>query len=458
MATAPSVPKILRIGVIQGGKIIEERLIKKRETVTIGQGSKNTIVIPVSNLPPSFAVFEMKGSGYVLRFTDQMAGRLSSGETQLDFAALKTQGLAKKDRDAYAVPLAETAKGKIALGEVTLLFQFVTPPPEAPKPVLPDIAKGSIWHTIDKVFFGILMACLVVDFGTVQAVSMREKKEETELTLEELPDRFVKMIIPDKPREEKKPKTEVAEAGDAKKDDGKKGDDKPKAGDGKPKGPAGPVDAQARRDAIAKGVANKGLLKMLGAIGEGGPGGGAIEDVLGSGAGSNDIASALAGAGGVGVATADGLAEGGGRKGGGSGTAAGIGDLATSGGAGAAGGLGEKKAAAITGRVIDSGGPEVDSSSCDRDAISRYVKRNLRAIQSCYERELKRNVNLKGKVVIRFTIGETGRVIGQPEVEEDTLGNEQVVSCIRNTIRMWMFPIKDNECPVAYPFVFAPAS
>lgn len=453
MAPEQKAQKILRIGVIQGGKIIEERLVKKRDTVTIGQGSKNTIVIPVSNLPPSFAVFEMKGSAYQLRFTDQMAGRLSSGDTQLDFAALKAQGLAKKDRDAFAVPLAESAKGKIALGEVTLLFQFVTPPPEAPKPVLPDIAKGSLWHTMDKVFFSILLGCLLVDFGTVQAVSMRAPKEESELTLEELPDRFVKMIIPDKPKEP--PKPTVAEDSGGNKGDDKKGDDKPKGG--KPKAPPGPVDAEAKRAAIAKGVANKGLLKMLGAIGDGSSGG-AIEDVLGGGAGSQDIASALAGAGGVGVANSDNLAEGGGRKGGGSGTAAGIGDLATSGGAGAAGGLGEKKAAAITGRVIDSGGPEVDSSSCDRDAISKYVKRNLRAIQSCYERELKRNVNLKGKIVIRFTIGETGRVMGQPEVEEDTLGNEAVTSCIRNTIRMWMFPIKDNECPVAYPFVFAPAS
>jgi hypothetical protein len=407
-------------------------------------------------LPPSFAVFEMKGSGYVLRFTDQMAGRLSSGEMQLDFAALKAQGLAKKDRDAFAVPLTEQAKGKIALGEVTLLFQFVTPPPEAPKPVLPDIAKGSIWHTIDKVFFGILMGCLLVDFGTVQAVSLRAPKEEPELTLEDLPDRFVKMIVPDKPKEPPKPTVAEGDTGADKKGDDKKGDDKPK-GAAKPKGPAGPVDAEAKRAAIAKGVANKGLLKMLGAIGDG-SGGGAIEDVLGGGAGSQDIASALAGAGGVGVANSDNLAEGGGRKGGGSGEAAGIGDLATSGGAGAAGGLGEKKAAAVSGRVIDSGGPEVDSSSCDRDAIARYVKRNLRAIQSCYERELKRNVNLKGKVVIRFTISPTGRIQGMPEVEEDTLHNEAVVSCIRNTIRMWMFPIKaEDECPVAYPFVFAPA-
>lgn len=452
MATAQkqNQPKILRIGVIQGGKIIEERLVRKRESVTIGQAPKNTIVIPVSNLPPSFPVFELKGASYQLRFTDAMAGRLSVGESQLDFAALKAQGLAKQDRDGYAVPLSDASKGKIAVGEVTLLFQFVTPPPEAPKPVLPDIAKGSLWNSLDKVFFGILAGVIFFNFGTVQAVSMREKKEDAEITLEELPDRFVKMIIPDKPREPPKPTEEVASAEGDKKDD-----TADKAKSDKPKGPTAPVDAAERRAAVAKGVANKGLLKMLGAIGDG-SGSGAIEDVLGNGAAGSDIASALAGAGGVGVATADSLAAGAGRKGGGAGEAAGIGDLATSGGAGGAGEFGEKKVVAVTGRVIDSG-PEIDSSSCDRAAIARYVKSRIRAIQSCYERELKRNTGLKGKVTVRFTIGETGRVTAI-EIEENTLGDEAVVSCIRNTIRMWMFPIKDNECPVAYPFVFAPAS
>ncbi|MGI5861015.1 MAG: AgmX/PglI C-terminal domain-containing protein [Myxococcales bacterium] len=454
MATAQkqNQPKILRIGVIQGGKIIEERLVKKRETVTIGQASKNTIVIPVSNLPPSFPVFELKGGAYQLRFTDAMAGRLSVGDAQLDFAALKTQGLAKKDKDGYAVPLNDQSKGKIALGEVTLLFQFVTPPPEAPKPVLPPIAKGSLWHTIDKVFAGVLAATLCINFGTVKAITMREAKPQEELTLEELPDRFVKMIVPDKPLEPPKPVEQVAE-GDGKPKGDEKGDDKPK---GTPsKGPAGPVDKAARTAAITQGVQKKGLLKLLGAIGDGGEGGGALEDVLGSGSGGGDIASALDGAGGVGIATSDALAAGGGRKGGGSGEAADIGDLATTGGAGGAGQLTEKKIAKVSGRIIDQGF-EIESSSCDRNAISRYIKGRIRALQACYERELKRNPSLKGKLVVRFLIGENGRV-SEIEFEEDTLGNSTVAACIRSNIRLWVFPIKDSECPVSYPIVFMPS-
>ncbi len=443
-----NLPKILRIGVIQGGKIIEERLVKKRETVTIGQGPKNSIVIPVSNLPPSFPVFELKGSAYQLHFTDAMDGKLSVGDTQLDFAALKAQNLARKDKDGYSVPLTDASKGKIALGEVTLLFQFVTPPAEAQKATLPQIAKGNPWQTMDRVFFGIMLGVLTLNFGSIKVISMREKPKEEELTLEELPDRFVKMIIPDKPIDPPK-KTEVASTDGDKKDD--KPADKPK-GDDKPKN-AAPVGAAEHKAAVAKGVASKGLLKMLGSVGDGG--GASLEDVLGGGSASKDIASALNGAGGVGVASADALAAGGGRKGGGSGEAAGIGDLATSGGAGSGGKLEEKKAVQITGRVIDQG-PEIESSTCDKGAITRYVKGRLRAIQGCYEKELKRNTGLKGKVVVRFTIQATGRV-SDVEIDENTIGNDGVVNCIRATVRAWVFPIKDNECPVAYPFVFSPA-
>lgn len=451
MATAPNqnLPKILRVGVIQGGRIIEEKLVKKRETVTIGASPKNTIVVPAANIPPTFPVFEVKGGAYQLNFTERMEGRVALAVGQHDFAGLRTQGLARQESAHFALPLDDSARGKISFGEITLLFQFVTPPPVTARPTLPATAKGSFLQGIDRLFAAVLMGVLLFNYGGVKALSLRPKPPEEELTLEQLPDRFAKLVIPERPKQQEKPKEQAVAQGPATEE--KKTESRPqKAADDQPKAAPGTAE---RRQEVAQKVANKGLLKILGAAG--GDGGGALEDVLGEGASSSDIASALAGAGGVGVATADALA-GGGRKGGGSGEAAGIGDLSTSGGAGGAGKLGEKKAVQITGRVIDQG-PELDSSDCDRDTIARYVKSRLRAIQGCYERELKRNTGLKGKIVVRFTIGETGRV-SEIEIEESTLGNDAVANCIRNTIRVWMFPIKGAECPVSYPFVFSPAS
>jgi len=94
---------------------------------------------------------------------------------------------------------------------------------------------------------------------------------------------------------------------------------------------------------------------------------------------------------------------------------------------------------------------------CDPKVIAGYVKKNLRAIQACYEWELRGDPSLKGKVVVKFTIGATGRV-SDVEVVENTFKGEEVGVCVRDTIRKWVFPIKDAECPVEYPFVFTPAS
>ena len=54
--------KILRIGLVQDGKIVEERLMRSRSDVSVGQDfKKNDLVVPVSDLPKSFPVFELKG-------------------------------------------------------------------------------------------------------------------------------------------------------------------------------------------------------------------------------------------------------------------------------------------------------------------------------------------------------------------------------------------------------------
>ena len=62
---------ILRIGVIRSGKIIEEKLIRKRTSVTVGTSTRNTIILPATDAPKSFTVFELKGHDYFLGFTLQ---------------------------------------------------------------------------------------------------------------------------------------------------------------------------------------------------------------------------------------------------------------------------------------------------------------------------------------------------------------------------------------------------
>ena len=71
-------PKVLRIGIVQGGKVIEERVIKQRTHVTIGPSEKSMFVIPSKGLPTQFRLFELMGGDYVLNFLDGMSGLLES--------------------------------------------------------------------------------------------------------------------------------------------------------------------------------------------------------------------------------------------------------------------------------------------------------------------------------------------------------------------------------------------
>lgn len=438
MSTATAT-KLLRIALIQGAKITEDRSLRKRANVTVGTDAKNTLVVPVSNLPGSFTLFECVNNQYTLVFTDKMQGKVKVGESDLSFEGLRGQGLAKQRGSVWTLALNDSMKGRVTLGEVSILFQFVAPPPEPPKPELPPNIKGSFWQSMDQLFFTVLAASLFVHFSGAGFIACQPMPVERELSLDELPDRFAKAMMPVQIERPKVPEDtggdkaeEVKEAKSDKKD-------------------SGPKDEAASKAAMVKAVQSKGLLKILGSSGGAGS---AFEDVLGSGTGAGDIASALQGAGGVGVATADNLGSGG-PKGGGTGTAAGIGDLGTSGGGNV--NLGAKGDAVVRGKVADAA-PDVESSDVDREALARYVKARKSAIQACYEKELKRNPSLKGKVVVRFSISTSGRA-SSVEIEENTLGNDAVASCIRSIIRTWVFPFKpESEVPVAYPFVFSPAS
>lgn len=281
-------PKILRIGVVQqgSGKVTETRLIKRRDTVTVGSASKNTFALPSPGLPQAFTLFEMKGGQYHLRFTDKMNGKLSVGEEpQVDFQTLVTQGAARKGNDGtYSLILNEAMRGKVVWAENTLLFQFITPPPEPAKVVLPEIARGG-WKQVDRLFYTILACSLAVHFGLIGAVSGREVSDE--ISIDEIPDRFAKLIVPEKPVTPKKEEKKVA---------ADKPKEKPKE-EKKEKKVATEEEKAAHKAKLEKAVAQRGLLKLLGADTDNGNG--AIDDVLAGGSSNQDIASALAGAGGV---------------------------------------------------------------------------------------------------------------------------------------------------------------
>lgn len=72
----------------------------------------------------------------------------------------------------------------------------------------------------------------------------------------------------------------------------------------------------------------------------------------------------------------------------------------------------------------------------NQDDIQAVVMKHNSAIQYCYERELRRNPSLKGKLVLRITITPQGTV-RKVEIVSSTLGSPRVERCVVSRIRRW---------------------
>jgi len=454
MARAPMpmqmmMPKILRIGIIQSGKIVEERLVRKRENVTIGQSVKNTFVVPASNvLPRSFTLFELTPQGYALNFMDGWDGRIAFDQNIVTLAQLR--GKATRRGEVFHAMLNDRARGKIVIGDVTILFQFVLPPPIQARPQLPPSVRGSITQNLDWLMVGILAASLFGHAGFVVYLNSVDWPRKPDI--EEIPDRFVQMLVPKREEKKVEQKVDPNQGKEQAKVEKKKGDGGAKKKDTGPRDPEAEARAAAERRArLAKEVQSMGVLKILGARGEDGT----IADLVKGGDAGGDADKVFAQVGGVGVAgagSAGGLRS---AKGaGGTGTAKGIGGLRASGpGEVDTGQRGSERAATMKGTVKDSAPVDIDGS-LDPNVVANTIRSRKGAVIACYEKALKRNPSLAGKVVLRFTISSIGKVTSA-EIDSNSLGDDEVGSCMTTIVKTWRFPAPaGGEVQFSYPFIF----
>ncbi len=462
--------KILRVGIIQGGRIIEERLLRKRAPVSVGWSPKNTFVLPGSKLPKSFTLFDVKGSSYVLNFRDDTKGRLSIAGEVLDMGDVKRHRLVRKKGSSYQIPLDSKARGKIVLGDVTLLFQLVAPPPLPPKLKLPASARGGWFKSIDWNFVGICVVSAFLQVVPVSFIVLHDWPEPKRTEM--IPDRFVSLIV-DVPKE-KKPKKQEIKQGEGQMEGeekaSKKPRKKPRKGDQRKKATAQKQQdpeaaaraAAARKRALAKKVRGKTLLRFItakAADGESGTAG--IVDTLAQGAARSRIDEAFAGAMGVATATAGSqrARHGGAAATAGEGKVAGIESLGSTTAHKTIKGTGRRKERRVRANIKVSGPSKTfGTGRMSPDQIAAAVRRRIKAVKSCYERELKKDPTLKGKIVIQFTIGEVGRVISS-RIASSTMKSSAVGNCILARLRRWRFPKPEGgSVTVSYPFVFFPGS
>ncbi|MET0390327.1 MAG: TonB family protein [Polyangiales bacterium] len=461
----PAGPKLLRIGIIQGDKIIEERVVRKRETVTVGSSEKNHFVIQAEGIPSRFELFQLVGSDYILNFTEAMSGRVGLAGGVQDLTQMRKSGAARNAGSHYQVKLNDSSRGKVVIGPTTLLFQFVAPPPVQPRPQLPAAARAGFVRSIDWLFTAFMVFTFMSMFGFIVYL------ENADWPLEEgvaaVPEDLAKILFEEPPPPPPPEKTEET-PDDSKSDDKAQPaptpETKPSPKPSKPEAPGpekpGPDEPQAVADKsarIAQEAAQAAEALIVGALSS--EVGGALQDVLAGGAVTGNAQDILSQAMGVGVAKS---ASGGDlrqRAGGGTSGVAGLGSLArkegTTGAVTEGGAVTERK---VSGSVKTERGDEVGGAGeFDSNLVVQTIKTRLRAIQMCYEQQLRRNPTLAGKVTIEFTIQPRGNVT-DVRVKENSTGDTAVGTCVANTVSLFRFNPgpEGGSVTYSYPFVFAP--
>jgi TonB family protein len=451
-------PKVLRIGVIQGGKIVEERIVRQRETVTVGSSERNHFVLP--GMAPRFELFQLVGADYILNFTAEMKGRvgLPGGVQELD--QLRASGAARNAGTHWQVKLNDTSRGKVVIGDTTLLFQFVSPPPVQPRPQLPAAVVGGFIAGIDWLFTAFVMFSLMSHFGFI--IFLENADWPIQPTLATIDDRVADLIFnePEPPPVEEEPSEEPTEDAEAAEE---VAEETPQRGEPSEAPSTEPGEAQERanddaRMAVEEATAQVDQL-LLGALSSES---GAFADVLAGGAVTGSAEDILAQATGVGVASTAGggtLRErsGGGRVGAGQ---DGLGGLAASKAGGTARAEGEAVAERqVRGRFRAPPDAEDESGSGDFDVrvVIRMIQTRQSAIRACYERELRSDPTLQGRVKVSMTIQESGSVTGV-RITENTMGNTSVGECVTRVVSGFRFNPGPEGGSVTYqfPFIFEP--
>jgi hypothetical protein len=435
-------PKVLRIGLVASGRIVEERIVKQRTSVTVGPSERSTFVVQ-ANVPAQFKLFELIGGDYYLNFLDGMTGRIALATGISDLAGLK--GQARRVGPAYQVRLTEEARGKIVIGETTFLFQFVAPPPVQPRPQLPLSVKGGLANQIDWNLTVIAAFSFLVHFGLVGAMysDWMDPVVNDDITAG-LIDMVQRTVPP--PVETAETPTSSASSTDT----APAPTQAPKAQAEGKAAKAGPTAPDARVVSGLLNEADQARIAILAAL-NGGPNiNGAMKDDNGAPVDLNQLARSM---GGISNQGANGLNMPGGaggpiQPGRGSGGLQGLhgGDTG-----GASTGAGQATKVVPVGDVQYAGSsmsvPVSNAEAVIRSQIHPGAKR-------CYQRGLETDPSQAGKLVLLIKVAPSGEV-DSTNVASNSGLSAQVAGCIASVARRAKFdPPGANGSTISVPFNF----
>ena len=455
-------------------RVLSSHHFKGRHQVTIGGSEKATVQVPLLTGSTTYQLVRT-GVPSTVFISNEMSAELIRDGVSTSLQDLAKQNKVRSSGGGYELDLNPGEMVRVGM-QGDLVSVYIRFAPDTPKPLVAPLFDLTA-SEVTGVLLAIVVAAIFSLYMTVYAPTQLTEEERAEepirkatVVFQAQPKKKIVEVV-DKPAETKKnnpqPQKQTQTPAHATKDGqtGKAGEVAPKKTEDKNKKltssrPGGAIKTAPKEGANVKSEkpdpTKVGLLGVFGSKGtqsqldKAYSGSGELQGMADAATGyagqaetraGDNIGTKLkdTGAGGKGTSTI-GIA-GVGTKGRGTGTY-GYGT----------GGIGKK------GDVeINVGGEEATASGgIDREAIRRVIRENIRAIRTCYERELQRKPDLYGKIVLGWHIEEKGRVTKTWTVS-NSLGSDEVAQCILGRLKTWTFPEPpgDQVASVTYPFVFS---
>ncbi|MFT5352830.1 MAG: hypothetical protein ACI9KE_000027 [Polyangiales bacterium] len=436
-------PRVLRIGLVQAGRIVEERTLKANESLRVGSSEKNELLIESTALGATYTLVQVKNGAYTLRVPAELSGRVSDGESVREL-----QG------EECELILSSRSRGRLQIGDAIILFQFVPEAVHGEGAQLPLAARGGFARSIDWVFTSFVLASYMGFFGFVIYLENADWELEPANLVPELAARLV-FNEPEPPIEQPQLTPEFNAPDEVVAEAPVEDTRRTEQPDSEPRRTSAPsAETLARNATIRETALRNAQDLMIRAFRDDGQS--ALEDLLAGGAPTQNADEVLARVAGVETASRrlDELRD---RDGGteGSGTRVGIDQIVR-----------RETEEVRTGPIEETRPrglatarpPIADSGTGDLDMnhVASTVRRRMSAIRRCYERELNAHPTLAGKVLIEFTVQERGTVTRSHSIENQT-GSTRLASCLSTLIgnlRISPGP-QGGSVTIQYPFVFA---
>ncbi len=444
---------VLRIGVIESGRIIEEFIVKDKKDVTLGNDIRNSIVIYNPKLPSRYKLFTYSRGSYFLNTQKFMLVTVNSDVI----------------KEKKTVKLSSESRGKIDISNnQRILFQFIKKPEELIIPRrLPKQFRNKITDYIDWKFLIPLGISLVIHLIWMLWMYTLDLRPSDDIDVARIPDRFREVII--EPEKKVEPVKEVEDTkGDS--DDKKivKKVDKPKPLD------TSKMTKKERKNYARKTVKSKSkVLSALDKLRKSSGGGGGTFGPIGGGNSGDEGVNSLA------------ELDSGNIVSSGSGTGDGSGGSINMRGGGAAGGGGtgysrttkqsngpkgistniatnrkevrvKKKVRVAIAKTDMKADIKVDKN-LTKSSARRAIKKSKRKVNSCYQRETKKNNSFAGRLTIGIMVGLGGKPLSVDIISSrmnDTSLQKSLVRCIKSRLKRITFPSPENP-PVQIKFTAA---